>query len=245
MIPLRAPGHQPRGNTMEATWLSSTRRLDPSDVSAGDANSGHIARVDTNVGPRTSVETGGGGRGTAVTHVTGAAADRFRRLVDAHFAFIWRSLRGLGVPRDHVDDAAQHVFLVASQKLDAIVVGSERSFLFSTAVGVAANARRSLGRTREVKDDEALVRQADERPSPEQSASSSEARRVLDRILAELPDEQRTVFVLFELEGMTTAEIADLLGTPRGTVASRLRRAREEFQSACTRERARATKGDL
>ena len=173
-----------------------------------------------------------------------SAQGRFRAIVDAHFSFIWRSLRGLGIPRDQVDDAAQHVFFIASQKLDAITLGSERSFLFGTALGVAANARRAIARAREVVDEETLGMQTDQRPSPEQAAASSQARRILDRILGGLPEEQRAVFVLFELEGLTTAEIAELLHVPRGTVASRLRRAREEFQAASGRIRALATKGD-
>ena len=45
----------------------------------------------------------------------------------------------------------------------------------------------------------------------------------------------RTVFVLFEIEEMTTSEIATLLAIPAGTVASRLRRAREEFQMKIAR----------
>src|SRR3954466_14397494 len=71
---------------------------------------------------------------------------RFRELVDTHFDFIWRSLRGLGVPAHSVDDYAQQVFLIASQKLASIALGSERAFLFSTAVGVSANARRARAR---------------------------------------------------------------------------------------------------
>src|SRR4051812_23169307 len=77
---------------------------------------------------------------------------RFRELVNQHFDFIWRSLRGLGVPLHSVDDAAQHVFLIASQKLESIAFGSERAFLFSTALGVSANARRARARNREVSD---------------------------------------------------------------------------------------------
>src|SRR4051812_6204799 len=78
--------------------------------------------------------------------LTDAASTRFRALVEQHFDFIWRSLRGLGVPSSAVDDAAQHVFCVASEKLGAIAAGSERAFLFKTALGVAANARRAIGR---------------------------------------------------------------------------------------------------
>jgi len=43
------------------------------------------------------------------------------------------------------------------------------------------------------------------------------------------------VFVLFELEGMTTPEIAELIGIPLGTAASRLRRARETFREAASK----------
>ena len=171
----------------------------------------------------------------AVTLPSKDDAARFRSMVDGHFDFIWRSLRGLGVPAASVDDAAQHVFLIASQKLVAIMPGSERSFLFATARGIASNARRSEHRNRELLDEEALVSRADTAPDPEEIAASRQARRILDRILDGLTEDLRTVFLLYELEGQTMAEIAALLGTPMGTVASRLRRAREEFQSAARR----------
>ncbi len=160
---------------------------------------------------------------------------RFRGLVDAHFDFIWRSLRGLGVSPASIDDAAQQVFWTASQKLAAIAVGSERSYLFATARGIAANARRSQQRNREMLDDDVLATQLDHAPDPEQAASARQAREHLDRILDGLPEELRAVFVLFELEGQTTSEIALLLDAPMGTVASRLRRARDEFQAAAQR----------
>ena len=56
-----------------------------------------------------------------------------------------------------------------------------------------------------------------------------------DLVLESIPFEQRTVFVLFEIEGLPTAEIADLLQIPLGTVASRLRRGRELFTEAINR----------
>jgi RNA polymerase sigma-70 factor, ECF subfamily len=49
-------------------------------------------------------------------------------------------------------------------------------------------------------------------------------------VLDAMPIELRAVFVLFELEGMTSPEIAAISGLPPGTVASRLRRARERFR---------------
>ena len=159
---------------------------------------------------------------------------RLRAMVGAHFEFIWRSLRGLGVPQGSVDDAAQQVFWIASQKLDAIQVGSERAFLFSTARGVAANARRARIRSRET-DDAPLATMADAALDPEQAAQRSQAKKLLERVLTEMEEDTRTVFVLFELEGLTSTEIAELLSIPVGTAASRLRRAREEFQLAVTK----------
>ena len=164
-----------------------------------------------------------------------AAEARFRAMVDTQFDFIWRTLRGLGVPAANADDAAQQVFLVAAQKLDLIAAGSERSFLFSTARGIAANARRARTRSREVLDEDALAEPVSGAPDPEQLAARAQARDLLLRILDGLAEDLRTVFVLFELEGMTTAQMAELLDVPMGTVASRLRRAREEFQAATKR----------
>jgi len=163
------------------------------------------------------------------------AAARFRRLVDEEFALVWRFLRGLGVPAGGIDDAAQQVFWVAAQRLDGITVGSERAFLLGTARGVAANARRSRTRSREVLDEKVLAEHTDERANPEQAAATTQARRLLDAFLEELPEDARTVFVLFELEGMTMASIAETLELPPGTVASRLRRAREEFHAVTKR----------
>jgi RNA polymerase sigma-70 factor (ECF subfamily) len=163
------------------------------------------------------------------------AQQRMRDMVGAHHNFIWRALRGLGVPAASADDAAQQVFWIAAQKLETIARGSERSFLFSTARGIAANFRRTRARNRELSDDEAVGGHVDHAPDPEQMASSREARAILEQILEGLDDDARAVFVLFELEGQTTAGIAELLGLPMGTVASRLRRAREDFEAAVRR----------
>ena len=49
-------------------------------------------------------------------------------------------------------------------------------------------------------------------------------------VLRQMSDDLRTVFVLFEIEGMTVPEVAEVVGIPLGTAASRLRRAREKFR---------------
>jgi RNA polymerase sigma-70 factor (ECF subfamily) len=168
-----------------------------------------------------------------------AAADaRLRSIVAAHFDFIWRSLRRLGVPTTDVDDCTQQVFWVAARKLHLIDEGSERAFLFSTALRVASDARRSRARRREVQEDDDLQR-CDPGPSPDELADQRKARILLEQVLSALALDLRAVFVLFELEEMSTSEIATLLDIPIGTVASRLRRAREEFHGLVGRLKAR------
>jgi RNA polymerase sigma-70 factor (ECF subfamily) len=156
-----------------------------------------------------------------------------------NFQFIWRSLRRLGVPPTAVDDAAQQVFEVASRRLTEIEGGRERAFLFKTAIFVAAEARRAAARRRTHEGGDVLDGVLDGRPNPEEATEWSKKRALLDAVLDAMSEDTRTVFVLFELEELPLVEIAELLEVPRGTVASRLRRAREEFQTEVKRMRAR------
>jgi RNA polymerase sigma-70 factor (ECF subfamily) len=163
--------------------------------------------------------------------------DRLAAMVGEHFDFIWRAVARMGLPGTEVADAVQQVFLVASRRLPSIAAGSERSFLLGTALRVASDVRRTLGRRREVSVDEgddgeeprSLV------PPPDELAHQKHLRVLLDGVLAAMPEDLRVVFVLFELEEMSTPEIAALLEIPVGTAASRLRRAREAFDRLVAR----------
>src|SRR5205085_5266097 len=83
--------------------------------------------------------------------------------------------------------------------------------------------------------DDGLAELATDAPEPEQLSHEIALRRTLDRVLARLPIELRALLVLHELEQMTMAEIAGTLGLRPGTVASRLRRARGEFEALAAR----------
>jgi len=109
---------------------------------------------------------------------------------------------------------------------------------------VAANVRRDLAtaREREVAESDSLESIAPG-PTAETAVARAQERATLDEILASIPEERRAVFVLFELEELTVTEIAELLGLPFGTVATRLRRARQEFQAAVARLQARGQGG--
>jgi RNA polymerase sigma-70 factor, ECF subfamily len=177
-------------------------------------------------------------------HTVASPADptRLRAMVDQHLDFTWRSLRRLGLPEDVVDDATQRVFLVASQRLADIQVGCEKAFLFNTAVRVASSERRAHARRREVLDGGGGAETKDSAPAADELLDRERARKVLEDLLDELAMELRVVFVLFELEGITMVEIAKTIEVPEGTVASRLRRARQEFQAALKRYKARSSR---
>jgi RNA polymerase sigma-70 factor (ECF subfamily) len=156
-------------------------------------------------------------------------------MVDEHFDFIWRSLRRLGVAPEAVDDAAQRVFLVAASHVENIEVGRERSYLFGSAMRVAADFRRVRARVREVTVPEELEVASHPCPLPDELLDQKRAREILDALLEEIPIELRTVLVLVEGEGLTGIEAAELLAIPEGTVNSRLRRAREALEKSVLR----------
>jgi RNA polymerase sigma-70 factor (ECF subfamily) len=158
------------------------------------------------------------------------ADGRLRACVTGHLPAVWRMLRRNGVPAADADDASQKVFLVLSRKLKDVPPGRELPFLLRTAVLVARDARRTHRRQREVSDP-APEAHSSILPGPEGELLQREALAQLDTILAEMEEPLRVTFVLYELEEMTMAAIAETLEIPPGTVASRLRRARERFES--------------
>jgi RNA polymerase sigma-70 factor (ECF subfamily) len=163
-----------------------------------------------------------------------SAESRVAALVGAHFDFIWRLLRRQGLSPPDADDAAQQVFMIATQRLDSIAPGSERSFLYGTGLRVAANARRASGRRREDLVDE-LDSRASVEGAPEERAELARAWALLDELLGGLPAELARVLSLAEIEQLEVPEIAALEGIPVGTAASRLRRARAAFREALRR----------
>jgi len=164
--------------------------------------------------------------------VGGLERDRVRQLIDEHYAFIWRLLARLGVRAADVDDATQQVFMVLlTRERLTIQAGRERAFLFGTALRVAREHRRRDKKhaTHADVDFETLVHPGIDLES---LTDQQRARAILDRLVQSIPEELRVVFILFEIEGLPAIEIAPLLDIPAGTVASRLRRARQHFRQA-------------
>jgi RNA polymerase sigma-70 factor, ECF subfamily len=149
-------------------------------------------------------------------------------MVRRHVDVLWRAVKRLGVPETAADDAVQQVFLTAMRKLDEIEVGRERPYLLGIAVRVASDARRAIRRRPEVSMEAADL---DEVPHdgalPEEVLDQKRALADLSAALDAMPDENREAFVLFEIEELSAPHVAKVLSIPVGTVASRVRRARE------------------
>jgi RNA polymerase sigma-70 factor (ECF subfamily) len=156
-----------------------------------------------------------------------------KSLYDAHFDFVWRALRRLGVPENDVLDAIQEVFLTVLRKLPEFEGRSKiTTWLFQIAIGVASTRRRKAYLRREVLNEHSFEEFTTEQSSPEEALAFREDIKRLDAVLSALNLEQRAVFVMFELEQMNCEEIALTLNIPIGTVYSRLRLGRAAFQRA-------------
>ena len=163
---------------------------------------------------------------------------RLREALGQHLPLVWRVLRRSGLGPADAEDASQDVFWVLAQRFADVPVRAQRSFLVSTALKVASDRRLSKwhsavssGLDADLCESEAL--------QPDEVLARRRAGALLDAALGTLHSDDRAVFVLAEIEQMTRAEVAEALAIAEGTVASRLRRAREALDSALRRLTAR------
>lgn len=151
-------------------------------------------------------------------------------MVEAHFDLLWRSARRLGLDAGRAEDVAQKAFVIASEKIDSIELGKERAFLLGVVSKLSSDARKSAFYRSSVFSPEMMERAMDTRSRPESRLAEKELRGLLDAAIGSLDEDLRTVFVLSQIEDLSQPEIADALSIPMGTVASRLRRAKEELR---------------
>jgi RNA polymerase sigma-70 factor, ECF subfamily len=154
------------------------------------------------------------------------AGDReaFRSLVTRHQSAVCATIRALRAGSDDWEDLAQEVFLKAFQHLAKFdsAKGSFRTWLLA----IARNHCRSADQRCVVFPAAVIAEPADHR-SPELLAAEAEWFARLDAALAALPEEQRLVFVLIEMQGLSHQEAAEIAESNVGTVKSRLFRAKE------------------
>ena len=132
---------------------------------------------------------------------------------------------------EDAEDALQATFLMLARKAGAISRRESVSgWLYTVAYRIALRIkRRSAQRIHRQMPVEDML--DDESGSdPAERMAYRELRRLLDAELSRMPEKYRTAFILYHLEGKTCDEAAECLGCPRGTVRSRVGRARRRLR---------------
>lgn len=151
----------------------------------------------------------------------------FKDLFEEHADFVARALRRHGVPERELDDACQEVFLVAFRRLSEFEDRSTlRTWFYGIAIRIASGLRRRAFRWRESLS-ERLPEPVVEADAFDAYAQTQE-RQLLQAALTRLARDNREIFVLYELEGMTLDEVAAAIGVPANTARYRLYAARSE-----------------
>ncbi|HEY1812485.1 MAG TPA: RNA polymerase sigma factor [Kofleriaceae bacterium] len=155
-----------------------------------------------------------------------------KRLYDAEASYIRRAVVHLGGMHADVDDLVHDVFVVAVRRRDAFDGrSSARTWLYGITVKVVAawrrrqRLRRFFGLSELAKGDEPV-----DPFTPARYFARGESVAVAYRILDQMSEHQRTVFILFELEELSGEAIAKIIERPVKTVWTRLFRARAEFE---------------
>jgi len=167
----------------------------------------------------------------------------YEEIYREHFDFVWRNVRRLGVPEASADDAVQDVFVVVHRRLAEFEGRSSiRTWLFGILARVARDHRRT--QARQTIKTVAMAAEAGPEPAPTPAdlAVRREAAQILEELLGQIDDEKREIFVLVELEQMSVADVADALSLNVNTTHARLRAARQQFEAAVARFRAREKK---
>jgi RNA polymerase sigma-70 factor (ECF subfamily) len=154
-----------------------------------------------------------------------------RTIYEEHARFVWLSLQRLGVRHADLDDLAHDVFVVAHRRLDSFD-GSSRmtTWLFGICMRVAANYRRRRQNSYEIPTGLSGQNKLAAVVPVDELLVLRERRLLAETVLAQLVLGQRAVFVMYEIEALPCAEIAELLGLPIGTVYSRLHAARKQIE---------------
>lgn len=165
-----------------------------------------------------------------------AARPQLRDMFREHHDFVWRLVSALGAPAGAVDDVVQEVFLVVARKLPSYDDrGSARGWIGAIARRVAADHRKMRARAT-AREQSAAV--PDAPADPEVVVAQRQGAAAVQALLDSLPEDQREVFLLMDVEGLTAPEAATALAIGVNTIYSRLRLARRRFDALCEQWRA-------
>lgn len=164
--------------------------------------------------------------------------DAFNRFVDTYNGKIFRYSYAMCRQREDAEEVAQETLLKVFQNLNQLTdPGRLKPWLFRIAKNACLMKRRksvfapteelSLDQLRPARGGSGIALEiADWSPQPEQLAANAEIRAALDEAVAALPEIYRAVFLLRDVERLSTEDAAEVLGVSTDVVKTRLHRAR-------------------
>jgi RNA polymerase sigma-70 factor, ECF subfamily len=164
----------------------------------------------------------------------------FEALYSAYFHHVTRWARAFGCPQPDIDDVAQETFLVARRRLDQFQGGNAAGWLYRITQHVTRAHRRRAWLRRVLYRDPDLLASSEGPLGPVEALEQREMRREMQALLARMTERRRTTFFLFEVEGYSGEEIAQLEGVSVTTIYTRLHHARRDFMTLLASTRARA-----
>lgn len=169
--------------------------------------------------------------GTSVARAQRSAPLDFATLYDAWFDHVARWLLALGAPVADAEDLAQDVFLVVRRRLSDFDGRNVAGWLYRIACRQVWQHRRRrwIQRVLSMRPSLEVEQVADIRAAADVALETKEKRAQLDRLASRMSEKRRVVFMLFEVEGYSGEEIADMLDVPINTVWTRLHHARKDF----------------
>jgi RNA polymerase sigma-70 factor, ECF subfamily len=174
-----------------------------------------------------------------IARVLSGDDEAYRSLVERHQCAVWGFIHSVVRNGTDADDVAQEVFVAAFTHLDSF--DARRAKFVTWLLTIARNRcsnhlKRRLVRERVTTEADAvegssqLDHLAGSGLSPDRVVSHRETEELLDDALEQLPLEQKTAFVLAEIQELSLSEIAAVEGVPVGTVKSRISRAKEKLR---------------
>ncbi len=182
--------------------------------------------------------------------------EAFEQLIRRYDRNVFRIAQHITQNREDAEDVVQDAFLKAFQNLAGF---QEQSKFYTWLVRIAVNEalmklrRRRTGKIVSLDEDvqteeDSVPREvADWSPNPEQLYNQAELKEILEKTIQGLPAGFRTVFVLRDVEGLSTEETAEALNLSIPAVKSRLLRARLQLRNRLTkyfRQRQQAKDGN-
>jgi RNA polymerase sigma-70 factor (ECF subfamily) len=161
---------------------------------------------------------------------------RFEGQVMPHLDAAYRFARWLCYAPGDADDVVQEAILRAFRGFDALRGSDAKAWLLTIVRNCHLTAakqqqRRAFVPLPEENDENGGHAMVANTPDPEREAILSDQKKVLERVMASLPEEHRTVLMLREIEELDYAQIAAVTNVPIGTVMSRLARSRAALKA--------------